>query len=136
MDKGKIELKALKDIAVSRGSVPAFNYKFSKDQIVKVPVEHMHALLRTGAFELMDKVESVNEVHTVAAQKADKEHQHVASDIIGLSDIKFAENTLTASEEHKGKIRYVETTKSSSVEMCMRTSANNFKWVVIKKNTW
>ena len=29
MDKGKIELKALKDISVSRGSVPAFNYKFS-----------------------------------------------------------------------------------------------------------
>ena len=50
--------------------------------------------------------------------------------------IQIGMNWDAASASLVGSQRYNETSNSSYVEMCMKTGANTYAWVEIKKNTW
>ncbi|OYT13666.1 MAG: hypothetical protein B6I19_03965 [Bacteroidetes bacterium 4572_114] len=50
--------------------------------------------------------------------------------------IQLADDSDTASADKAGTIRYREEANNSYIEMCMKTGAGTYAWIVIKQNSW
>ena len=70
------------------------------------------------------------------APQSYNQHIQVQGTIRAERSIQIGMNWDAASAALAGSQRYNETSNSSYVEMCMKTGANTYAWVEIKKNTW
>lgn len=50
--------------------------------------------------------------------------------------IQLADDSDAASADKVGTIRYREEANNSYIEMCMKTGAGSYAWIVIKQNSW
>lgn len=64
----------------------------------------------------------------------------VASDHVSTTDFpnhpQIPDNKLSPCADCCGMIRYVETEKAATCEICMKTGDNTYAWTAIKTNTW